>query len=68
MINVEWLHDESECDTCGSNYAQGAIVSLDGEEIIRLEPHASCFGTEDWSAEEVMIKIINYLGHEVRSI
>lgn len=67
-IDIEWLSDEQECDTCGWNWAGGARVKLDGELLLELIPRASCFGSEhDWDAAQVHVAILQALGHEVRT-
>jgi len=66
MINIKWLTDEHDCDSCGYTSAEGAIVTIDGVEIFELEPVAYCFGSAEYSSETVYKMIIAHLGHEVR--
>ena len=64
-LKIKWLFDESYCETpgCSGGYAQGAVVTLDGDEILRLEPVATCFGSEhDWGRYDVYRMIFERLG------
>jgi hypothetical protein len=65
-IEIEWLEDSSECDTCGYNYASGAIVKINGEKIIELIPHAHCYGGSTWEQYDVYRFIFEHLGYEVK--
>lgn len=63
-IEIEWLHDNSDCDVCGVSWAQGAVVFIDGEEFLRLEPSAHCTSCDDWTEEEVYKAVLEKLGYE----
>lgn len=65
-IHIQWLYDETDCETCGSSGAEGARVTLDGEQLLRLDPIASCCSPETWSDAEVYQNILGALGFEVR--
>lgn len=65
VLKIERLCDESDCDTCGSNYAEGARVTLDGELLAELTPVASCFGGAHWDRADVYRLIIETLGYKV---
>jgi hypothetical protein len=54
-LDVEWLTDKHECETCGGSWASGARVHLDGEQILELIPLAHCFDGEDWSEADVYL-------------
>ena len=64
-INIIWLADSHECETCGTSFAQGARVYKDDELWIELEPHAHCFESKDYDCNEVYKRILRELGHEV---
>ena len=64
-VTIEWLHDEHECDTCGTSFADGAIVTLNDETILEMIPHAHCFGGCHWNSEEVYKLILEKLGYEI---
>jgi len=68
-LKIKWLFDDVYCETpgCSGGYAEGAVVTLDGEEILRLEPVASCFGSEyDWDRDVVYHMIFERLGFLVK--
>lgn len=67
-IEIEWLHDTRECETCGTSWAQGAEVFKDGIPWFLCKPIARCFDSDNWSGEDIYIKIIAKLGHEVEEI
>lgn len=64
-IQIEWLSDYSDCDTCGMNYSDGARVTLDGKELLNLVPHASCYGGDHWDERTVYELILQELGYDV---
>lgn len=66
-IQIEWLSDYSDCETCGGNYADGARVTIDGVTIekLYLEPVAHCYGGTHYDREDVFKRIIEHLGHIV---
>lgn len=64
-IRIEWVTDSHECETCGSNYADGAYVHIDGREVLDLSPAAACYGGTDYSEAAVLKKVLEYLGHEI---
>lgn len=61
VIEVETLIDAHYCETCGSDYANGAKVRLDGQEIIYLVPVAHCYNGMSYDDEEIYTKIVKYL-------
>lgn len=64
-IEIEWLHDSSNCDTCGMTYAEGARVTIDGKVALELTPVAHCFGGDNYDESDVYKRILEHLGHEV---
>lgn len=64
-IDIEWLEDSNNCDTCGLNWASGARVKLNGVVILDLQPHASCFGGDDWTVQDVFRELLAELGYSV---
>lgn len=64
-IHIKWLTDEHDCETCGSSYAEGAIVSIDGMIGLDFEPVAHCYAGETYTREQVYRKILEYLGHTI---
>lgn len=65
IINIEWLSDEHDCETCGSSYSDGAKVTHKGEVIVDMPPIAHCFGGDHHTPEEVYEAIIKHLGYDI---
>lgn len=65
VIHIEWTSDEYDCDTCGPSYADGAIVTLDGVEILGLDPVAHCYGGAHYERSEVFAEILTKLGYKL---
>ena len=62
-IEIEWLSDDYDCDTCGGSWAEGAIVKFDGEVVIEMIPSAHCYDVETYNETEVFKAILEKLGH-----
>ncbi len=67
-IKIEWLTDENNCETCGWNFAEGAIVTIDGDVAIELHPAAACWDGDSYSETEVYKRILAHLGHELEIV
>lgn len=65
VVKIERLSDDNDCDTCGSNYADGARVTLNGEPLLELTPVASCFGGAHWDKADVYRLTLEKLGYQV---
>lgn len=65
VISIEELSDEHDCDTCGPSWATGYRVTLDGNEILNLEPHAYCYGGVTYYPEEMYKMVLEELGYKV---
>jgi len=64
-IEIETLSDVHECETCGSSWAEGGVVYVDGEEILRREPLAYCYGTPSYSESDLLVMALKKLGIDV---
>jgi hypothetical protein len=65
-LEIEWTGDYYDCETCGGNGAEGAIVTDgQGKIILELEPIAHCYDPKDYSREEVLLKLLEVLGYKV---
>lgn len=60
-INIQWLSDSSDCDTCGMSYAEGAVVT--GAVTLDLTPSSHCFGGDNWDQSDVYKLILEKLGY-----
>lgn len=64
-IEIVWMVDEHDCDTCGSSYAEGARVYFDDVSVLDMEPCAHCFDGNTYTKEQVYNRILVELGHMV---
>lgn len=64
-IEIEWISDSTDCETCGGSYAEGAVVKIDGEVVIDMTPCAACYDGTSFTSEEVYKALLTHLGHEV---
>lgn len=65
-IKIEWLTDSYDnCETCGSSWAEGARVFVDGALALDLEPSAHCFGGAHYDQSDVYERLLRHLGHTV---
>jgi hypothetical protein len=65
-VRIERLTDvSSPCETCGTSWAEGYIVFVDGQEVICKEPIASCYGGQHFSEEDLLKDILGHFGHEL---
>jgi hypothetical protein len=67
-LEIHWIYDNHECETCGSSTAEGARVLLNNEEILLLEPLAHCYDDISYSSEDVYKAILKHLGYSVKEI
>ncbi|MCS4089060.1 hypothetical protein [Rhizobium sp. BK176] len=61
-IRITWMTDEHECDDCGTSYASGASVEIEGHETLDLKPSAYCYDGSSYSRVEVYNAILAALG------
>lgn len=64
-IEIEWSSDEYECDECGTSWASGATVYVDGEELFNEPAIAHCYGGSNLEIEDCFRKILEKLGYEL---
>jgi hypothetical protein len=64
-VEIEWVYDEYDCETCGPSYAEGAIVRVDNVVILEMMPHAHCYSSESYEPEEVYNALLNRFGFDV---
>lgn len=65
-IVIERLTDEHDCETCGSSYAEGARVYFNDELALSLEPSAYCYDSTDYDDSQILVQILEKLGHAVQ--
>jgi hypothetical protein len=61
-IHITWMTDEHDCDDCGTSYASGATVEIEGHEPLDLKPSAHCYDGASHSKLEVYNAILEALG------
>ena len=64
-IEITTNRDTHECETCGTSYADGGTVKVDGELIIDLQAVAHCWGGQSFSQDELLVLALMKLGHTV---
>lgn len=64
-IKIERLTDSYDCETCGSSWAEGARIFIDGALAFELTPHARCYDGDDYSDDQIFAKVLEHLGHTV---
>lgn len=64
-VEIEWVYDDYDCETCGPSFAQGAIVRVDNMVVLELIPRASCWSSDTWEAEEVYNLLLERFGFDV---
>lgn len=69
-IEIEWVSDWNDCEQCGGNYANGALVRIDGAEPegLDLAPVSACYDGTHYDREEVYRRILAHLGNEVAEV
>lgn len=55
----------NNCDTCGDNYDEGGYVLVDGKEVFRYDPVASCWGNANYNEGDLLFLALKALGHDV---
>ncbi len=63
VVTIKWLEDETHCETCGINYATGAVVSMDGVTVLEMIPVANCQGGKSWFESDILRAVLQHLGH-----
>jgi hypothetical protein len=65
-VRIEHCSDMSDaCELCGTSYAEGAKVFVDGVEVIDLKPVAHCTGGQHFDYEDIMRAVLRHFGHDL---
>ena len=64
-IEVFTEEDYSDCETCGVNSDSGGYVLIDGKEVFRYKPRASCYVSANYSGEDMILKALETIGFEI---
>ena len=65
-LSIQLTSASADCETCGYCWSDGAIVLLDGVELLELEPVASCLYPIHWTPEDVYREILLKLGYTIK--
>lgn len=60
-LEIVWNYDEHSCMTCGGSYSTGAIVKLDGKEIMSIPANAHCIYNVDINYEHIFMALLREL-------
>lgn len=60
-FEIVHLEDECECETCGTSYARGYRIYMDGDLIVDKTPYAHCFNGDDYSGHNPHADILEQL-------
>lgn len=64
-IEVFTERDSSYCDTCGTNYDEGGYVLIDGKEVFRYTPLASCWGNAMYDESDLILLALKEIGVDI---
>lgn len=64
-IDIKLMTDDHDCETCGSTWAEGGVVYVDGKEVLRREPVAYCYGTPTFSEHDLLVMALKKIGIQV---
>lgn len=64
-IEIITDRDSSDCETCGSTYADGGRVLVDGVEVLSRPARAHCLGGSDYSDSDLLVMALAKLGHQI---
>lgn len=69
VIEINWLSDSMDCETCGTSYADGAVVNFESDiPSIHMLPHAHCYDGDHYDAETIYKEILRRLGYTVKDV
>ena len=66
QLDIRWLSDVCECECCGLSEAQGAVVELDGMELLRLSPSAHCTDPTSYTEAFVYYSILKAMDFTIK--
>lgn len=59
------LTDHHDCETCGSSYAVGYRIYMDGDLIVDKTPYAHCYSGDDYYNHNPYADILEQMGEHV---
>jgi hypothetical protein len=64
-VLIEYLSDSYECETCGTSYAEGYRIYVDGAVVRELKPSAHCFDGTNFSENDMLAAVLEHFGHKL---
>lgn len=64
-IEIKVLTDVRDCETCGSSWAEGGFVYVDGVMVLERIPSAHCYNSPSFSESDLLVMALTKLGHEI---
>ena len=64
-IRIVYTDDDYDCETCGSAYATGAKIYINGILSLNLVPKAHCFNQINYDHNEIMRRALELVGIEL---
>lgn len=65
-VELDARYDEYDCETCGTSYAEGFFVMIDGEPFGDYSPCAHCHSGQSYFLQDVLTDVMEHLGHELK--
>lgn len=65
MFEIVFLEDNHNCETCGSDYAEGYVIKKDGVVVVDKTPVAACFDGSRYDQNMAYVELIRLTGIEV---
>ena len=67
-LKIEWSNDEYNCDTCGTSYSTGAVVTYNDNIILNIPASAHCFHSFNINYSHILAILLKHLDIEVEEI
>ena len=64
-IRINTSYDEYDCELCGSDYAEGGEVYVDGSKVAEVEPVAHCYNRVKASEYDLLVLALASAGVDV---
>lgn len=58
-LKIHHDYDDYDCDTCGSNFATGYILEIDGVEYSDIAASAGCFDSPSYHSLDVILYLLD---------
>lgn len=58
MYEIIYMFDESDCELCGREYAEGYRIEKDGVVILDKSPMAHCFAGASYDTSQAPLELL----------